>query len=485
MINATDFHTYYQLVECPRRLWLDANRPDLKAPPSEFDQLLFRKGREHEQAHLATFSEYARPAYRPGDLAAGAAATARLLSEGTAVIYQGVLMSPDRGLAGIPDFLIREGDTYLVREVKLALNLDRHPEIPAQIGLYSHILQTGHGVSVPRGEVLLGNGELVLLDPIAIGDLVGRLAAIKATPDEPDEAVGWSKCQPCAFFDYCWNAAIQARDPAVVAGIEQGLRHALLRAGIRRYDGLATVGVDQLADMRFQQKTRERKVGEKTAEKVLRQVAVLMSGQMQIVCPPQLPSAGPVVYFDIESNPLEADLDPIVYLWGLLVDRAGRAAPEYWGGIASPGTEGDASAWQAFLAKAADVFRELGDVPFVHYAAYEKTWTRKYIERWGDRDGIGERVLGRLVDLYPTITGSLCLPVHSYGLKQVEKYAGFQRQQVDYGSLWSVARYNAYLETADEAERKAIEGELLTYNEEDCVAMRHVLKWAARLRRGA
>jgi predicted RecB family nuclease len=34
---------------------------------------------------------------------------------------------------------------------------------------------------------------------------------------------------------------------------------------------------------------------------------------------------------------------------------------------------------------------------------------------------------------------------------------------------------------ADEAQRKAIEKELLTYNEEDCVAMRHVFHWASRL----
>ncbi len=63
----------------------------------------------------------------------------------------------------------------------------------------------------------------------------------------------------------------------------------------------------------------------------------------------------------------------------------------------------------------------------------------------------------------------------------MEKYVGFKRSQEDFGSLWSVGRYNAYLEENDESKRKEIANELLTYNEEDCIATRHVLEWAAEL----
>ncbi len=79
------------------------------------------------------------------------------------------------------------------------------------------------------------------------------------------------------------------------------------------------------------------------------------------------------------------------------------------------------------------------------------------------------------------VSGHLCLPVYSYGLKHVEKRAGFERGQADYGSLWSVGRYNAYLLSNDPAEQNSIRNELLCYNREDCMAMRHVLQWACSL----
>jgi predicted RecB family nuclease len=481
-VNATDFYTYYQLEECARRLWLDANRPDLKAPPSEFDQMLFRKGQEHEGAHLATFPDYARPAYSPGDLAGGATATARLLEERKPVIYQGVLLSHDRGLAGIPDLLIREGDTYLVREVKLALNLDRHPEITAQIGLYSQLLEATTDLRPARAEVLMGDGALAAVEITRVDDLVGRLATIKSATSEPDEAVGWSKCNTCGFFDYCWTTAVSAHDPAVVPEITQSLRHTLRSQGVTRYDDLVDMPIQALADLRIPWGEKERRVGDKTAQKVLRQVRVLMSGNLEILSASETPPTGPAVYFDIESNPWDIGMETRVYLWGLLLDRGDGSALQYWGAIAPAGPDGDAAAWHAFLTKSSDLIEEFGDLPFIHYSHYEKTWVNQYVERWREREGIAAKVASLLWDMEKkAIRGCLCLPVHSYGLKHVEKCASFKRSQEDYGSLWSVARYNAYLEAGEDAERKAIENQLLTYNEEDCVAMRHVLQWVSGL----
>jgi uncharacterized protein len=482
VITATDFYTYYQLEECPRRLWLDVNRPDSKAPPSEFDQLMFRKGQEHEEAHLLTFAEHVRPAYSPGDLTAGAKETARLLSERSPVIYQGVLMSRDRNLVGIPDFLIREGDAYIVREVKLALNLDRHPEISAQLGFYSQLLKTTTDSQPARAEVLMGNGTTATVEITGIADLVNRLAAIRSERSEPDEAVGWSKCSTCGFFDYCWTTAVAAHDPAVVPEITQSLRHVLRAQGTARYDDLMAVPLSALAGLRIPWGDKERRVGEKTAEKVLRQVRVLMAGKIEVLSAPEIPLTGPAVYFDIESNPWDIGMETKVYLWGLLLDRGADSPPQYWGTIAPAGPDGDAAAWHAFLTKANDLLGEFGDVPFIHYSHYEKTWINQYAERWGDPDGLAAKVTSLLWDMEKkAIRGCLCLPVHSYGLKHVEKCASFKRSQEDYGSLWSVARYDAYLEATDEAERKAIGSELLTYNEEDCMAMRHVIQWVSDL----
>jgi uncharacterized protein len=478
MVTATDFHTYYQLSECARRLWLAANRPELRAPLSEFDELLLRKGREHEEAQLATFSDYARPSYPKGDLTAGAEATRDLISDGSPVIYQGVLVSPNGDLAGIPDFLIREGAGYAVRDAKLAVNLDQHPEIPAQLGLYAHLLESATGQAPARLEVVLGNGEIIAVDALPIVSEVRALSDIKSSPEQPDDAVGWSKCSSCCFSDHCWTAAVGAHDPAVVPGVSQALRHLLLERGLARYDDLARLSASELADLRLPWGAGERRLGEKAAARVLRQVRVLMSGNLEVVVPPEMPPPGPVVYFDIESNPWDIGMETRVYLWGMLLDRGDGAPPQYWGAVAAGGSEGDEAAWQAFLTHSQGLLNEYADLPFVHYSHYEKTWVSHYVDRHGDRDGAARRLLSSLWDMEKrSVRSRLCLPVHSYGLKHVEKCAGFERSQADHGGLWSVARYHAYLAASEEAERRAIERELLTYNEEDCVAMREVLAW--------
>jgi predicted RecB family nuclease len=82
------------------------------------------------------------------------------------------------------------------------------------------------------------------------------------------------------------------------------------------------------------------------------------------------------------------------------------------------------------------------------------------------------------------IQRALCLPIPSYGLKQVEQYAGFQRSQADYGGLWSVVRYREWLEAGTSDERERIADELLRYNREDCEAMQWVMEWAERAANG-
>ena len=482
MITGDDFYTYCQPHECRRRVWLDANQPGLRADLTEFERILLEKGKAHEQHHLATLGEYVSPEYPPGDLQAGAQATSALVAVGAPVIYQGVLLAPDGTTGGKPDFLIREGRSYVIRDAKLALNLDRHPEIDAQVGLYAHLAQVAAGVSVARGEVVLGDGTIQQVEFADPSGLVQRLAAIQAEEAEPDEAVGWSKCDTCGFFEHCWTQALDAHDPAVVPDVSQSMRHVLRDMGIARYDDLPAVPVAQLAEVKIPWGGKERRIGDKIAEKVIRQVHVLMSGQLEVVAQPEAPPPGPIAYFDVESNPWDVGVETMVYLWGLLVNRGDGSEPEYWGEIADSGPDGDRDAWFAFLEKSRHLIGELGDLPFVHYSAYEQTQMKAYVQRWGDPEGVADQVLALLWDMKAeAVSGHLCLPVHSYGLKHVEQCAGFQRGQTEYGSLWSVGRYNACLLSTDPGERSAIRDELLSYNREDCLAMRHALKWACSL----
>jgi predicted RecB family nuclease len=146
--------------------------------------------------------------------------------------------------------------------------------------------------------------------------------------------------------------------------------------------------------------------------------------------------------------------------------------------------DGDRQGWDDFLTCAGRIFADYGDIPFVHWSAYEKTKLKLYIERHGDRDGIAAMVEKNLFNLLPVAQASVMLPLASYSLKVVEEYVGFKRTQDEYGGTWAMAQYIEATETEDEATRQSLVDEILKYNEEDLAATWAVLCWLREFARG-
>ena len=179
--------------------------------------------------------------------------------------------------------------------------------------------------------------------------------------------------------------------------------------------------------------------------------------------------------FDLEGLPQQLDELEKIYLWGMQV--FGERPGPFRAATAGFGRGGDRDGWDAFLAEAEAIFAEHGDIPFVHWASYEQAKINLYVSRYGDRDGIAERVKRNLLDLLPITYESVALPVSSYGLKTVELFAGFERQLEESGGEWSMARYIEATETADERVRAEIMDEILAYNREDLEATWAVMSW--------
>ena len=141
------------------------------------------------------------------------------------------------------------------------------------------------------------------------------------------------------------------------------------------------------------------------------------------------------------------------------------------------GANGDREGWRAFLSGAKKLFDDYGDIPFVHWHHYEKTHIKRYIERYGDPDGIAARVLTNLLDLHTVTKNAVALPLPSYSIKVVEKHVGFKRTQDEYGGSWAMAQFILATETEDEGERNLRMAEILKYNEEDLAATWAVFEW--------
>jgi uncharacterized protein len=90
---------------------------------------------------------------------------------------------------------------------------------------------------------------------------------------------------------------------------------------------------------------------------------------------------------------------------------------------------------------------------------------------------VAARVKENLVDLLPITYEAVAIPRSTYGLKDVEIVAGYERELEEFGGAWSVAKYMEAADAGPGAERAALMAEICDYNREDLEATRAVLGW--------
>lgn len=481
--NPSQYYDLYRPSRCELRLYL--THKDIKpSQPGAFELVLARLGHKHEMNHLASFPDSLKLTGAPAER------TADALRSGTRVVYQGALKASVRmqgttlDVSGVPDFMIRTDGGYIIRDCKLARSAGEadHPEIARQLQTYGLLYERTTGTRPVRLEVLTGDGALDVLDYAGENAVIASLHNIMnviSLPEEPYAPVGWTKCGGCGYREYCMTRAGKNRDIALVYDLDQNLAVHLRGMGVSTLDDLVTRFDEQgLSEVKRPWGAREQKVGKKAAS-ILLQARAMLDNREIVIGKPALPVSMNYVMFDLEGLPPQLDELDKIYLWGMKV--CGERPGAFHCSLAEPGAGGDKAGWERFLTLASDIFLDYGDIPFVHWHHYERTKINAYIERYGDRDGIAERVLSQLVDLLPITRAAVVLPEPSYSLKVVEKHVGFQRSQDEYGGEWSIAKYIEAVETEDEGKRRSLMNEIVKYNEEDLQATWAVFEWLRRL----
>jgi predicted RecB family nuclease len=482
-IKPSYFYDLYRPSKCDLRLYLQLKGVE-PAPPSAFEQVLFRLGQRYEKNHLSTFPEFTDLTAEPSER------TLEEIRKASPVIYQGELrtqVSLDGqvlDIVGIPDLMIKEGAGYFIRECKIARHAteDKHPEIPRQLQMYGWLLEKNTGKRPSKLEVLKGDGEIDLINyegEVAAISHLKELLKIISLSEEPYSPVGWSKCRSCGYNGFCMSRAYELQTVSLLPDVDQGLARQLKELDVLTIKDLAArFNEAGLSEMKRPWGEREQKVG-KRAKGILLQAKAMLENKEIVLKKPLIPVSKNYVMFDLEGLPPQLDELDKIYLWGTQV--FGERPSDFQYSLAEMGTDGDKKGWKDFLKIAGKIFDEYGDVPFMHWANYEKTKVSTYIKRYGDVDGIADRVFANLVDLHTITKNSVVLPQPSYSLKVVESHAGFSRTQDEFGGEWSIAKYIEAVETEDEEKRRDIMNEIIKYNEEDLQATWAVLEWLRAL----
>lgn len=483
-LTASDFVSLYRPTPCSLRVYLREHGVPA-SEPSAFEQVIERLGRVHERSHLVTLGAYEDISLVQRDERLGR--TLEAVRNRVPVIYQAefacetTISGVPAVIVGRPDFLILDGDDYIVRDSKLSRRVDEghHEEITLQLQLYGWLYEQTVGTPAKRLQVHVGTGDVVDVPydcGVAALEKLAEIVAIKQLASEPYEPVGWSKCMTgCAYRDRCWSQATTRQDISVVMDIDQGLARQLYMDGITTPEGLiSTLHAESLSDLKRPWGARQQKVGSKAA-RIFLNAEVMTTGIERILGSVSIPVHQNYVMFDLEGMPPYLDELENVYLWGMQV--YGSSPGEFKGVTAGFGTDGDREGWNRFLETSDAIFAEYGDIPFVHWHHYERVHIEQYVRRYGDSTGVAARVLRNLLDLLPITRNAIALPLPSNSLKVIEEYVGFTRTQKEYGGSWAMAQFILATETQDEVERDARMAEILEYNREDLAATWAVFEW--------
>jgi predicted RecB family nuclease len=275
---ASEFITHYRPSLCDLRIFLKrkaGKEPELSA----FDEVLRRLGRRHEWGHLTTLGGYTNLSGISPD--ERVTRTLEAITNRASVIYQPSFLVNDKiagtdvEIVGNPDFLLLDGDGYLIRDSKMSRRIDEenHPEILLQVRLYGWLFEKSCGKCAKGLQVHSGTNEIVNIvydGGVSALSALARILVIKQLEHEPYEPVGWTKCLGCDFNGPCWAKAESAADVALVLDIDQGLARTLHESGIgSRKELLDKFDATSLSKVKRLYATREQKVGKK-AERIIR-----------------------------------------------------------------------------------------------------------------------------------------------------------------------------------------------------------------------
>ena len=482
-LTASDFYTLFRPSKCENRIYLEQAGVE-QAPVSPYQEVVIRLGKRHEEVHLGCFPKYID--LSEGTLAERENKTKDAIKKEVPVIYQGVLSSVHEfngqqfEILGEADFLIWQGDGYVIRDSKISRRISEkdHPEILNQLEIYGWLYERTTGRPPINLQVHAGTGEIIDIPydgGTAALELLGDIAPLKTINSEPYTPVGWSKCGGCPFHGHCWPRAVASQDVALVPDVDQNLASALRDQGIRTIkDLLQNFDEASLSEFKRPWGTRMQKVGKK-AGSILRLARAMSEGKEIMIQPPELPNFPNYVMFDLEGLPPQMDELEKIYLWGTQV--FGEDQSDFMPAVSGFGENGDKEGWDNFLSNSETIFEKYGDIPFVHWHHYERVKIDNYLDRYGDRDGIAERVKDNLLDLLPITQKSVALPLPSYSLKVVEKYVGYKRTLQDVAGDWAMAKYIEAVETEDQDLRNEVMSKILDYNREDLEATWAVFKW--------
>ncbi|HHT9114324.1 MAG TPA: IS66 family transposase [Candidatus Wunengus sp. YC65] len=317
---------------------------------------------------------------------------------------------------------------------------------------------------VGMGKIIHGDDQATLKVKASalageVRKLTGKIATLLSNPSPPDLVLN-RHCVECEFQTRCRQKTIEKDDLSLLSGMTEKER--------KKFNSKGIFTVTQLS-YTFRPRWRPKRLAAKR-EKYHHSLKALAirERRIHIVGSPELKIEGTPVYLDVEGLP---DRD-FHYLIGVRVKTAGEVVQH---SLWADSADEEKQIWSYFL----EMLSGIDNPILIHYGRYETNFLKQMCERYGgpSEGSVAAKALAAPLNLLSVTYSCVYFPAHSNGLKDHAKFLSFE---------WSVPNASGALAVVwrfewEKSRESRIKETLITYNADDCEALRLLTEFLCNL----
>jgi hypothetical protein len=199
------------------------------------------------------------------------------------------------------------------------------------------------------------------------------------------------------------------------------------------------------------------------------QALAIREKKVHVYGTPELPWKPVQVFFDAEGS----EDSGFAYLLGVLViESDNKTMHSFW----ADGPDHEVQVFDAFL----DLLEGREDFVLFHYGSYERRLLKR-MKKVVKRTKLVDRLLANATNVLSAIHTGVYFPTFSNGLKDIGRYLGCAWTAEDASGLQSLVWRTRWAQTRDQDWKD----KLLTYNAEDCAALRKITEFVRAIAEAA
>jgi predicted RecB family nuclease len=393
-----------------------------------------------------------------GDACRGLSVTVESLKQGKPLLVDAVL--EDEVLSLRFDALKRTdgasklGDHYYLPVLHNHTDKNGHRQ-KLLLAVFGLVLARVQGLRPATG--LVARGPEGLLGKAQLGAKVYRqaeqvLAEVKRLQagGEPPKLALNDHCQMCEFRQRCHKQAEEADDISLLGGVGE--------KELKRYHRKGIFTLTQLS-CTFRARKRSKRVKRQGHIRYAAlQALAIREKKIYVYGTPALSGKPVQLFFDAEG----VEEATFVYLLGVLVVEGDvQTMHSFWAD--SPDEE--VQIFDSFL----DLLARYEDFALFHFGSYERALLRR-MRQVVTRKGLIDRALDKAVNVLSFLHACVYFPTFSNGLKDVGRYLGCNWTDEKSCGLQSLVWRASWVQAKDSTWKD----KLVTYNAEDCAALKKV-----------